>query len=438
MLLKKTICLTSIFLLNVFQYSYGQNIIIKYVGNSDNSINLTYKYTELGNSFTTLNRNNRILSIKSNDPQGFKCNDISRYTFIYAEPNETIDLNLNEKGLIVYSCSKSPYRKLESQFINDCYEKYGPTEAIFIKKIRDLQKIKKKIQSAYFDENYKGENLLLEKYYAEKKISKQFYKHFKSILWSLSQMNRLNNPREQNAGFADLEKSFPTAKNLMNVCEYRRCLLMYSYLKMKHSKIKIDLYNSLQFISTHFSNRIIIDYLSYYQLNFYLLNSKRKVDKKSLNLFYTLCNNKQFSDEIKTDFNQSIHSVFLKKLIEKSGYKLILIDFWASWCKPCLEEIPYSKKRIKEYPQVKYLFISIDKSKSAWLNETQKRTELFNSSNSYLINEIEDMELLNKLKITTIPRFVLLNQKGEIINSNFPRPSDPNFKLFIDEILDKQ
>jgi len=152
-------------------------------------------------------------------------------------------------------------------------------------------------------------------------------------------------------------------------------------------------------------------------------------------LFYSLCRNKQFVDEIRTDFSQKTNSIFLKNVIRKSGCKFAIIDFWAPWCKPCLEEFPYTKKRIKEYPQLKYIFVSTDKSKSAWLSEMKTKADIFNSTNSFLLSEINDEDLLKKLKITTIPRFVLLNQKGEIVNSDLPRPSDPNFKAIIDNVL---
>ncbi len=437
MLTKRIFLIISLIILNTLVYLNGQNIVIKYVGNSENSINLTCLYSELGNNISTLTKTNRILTIKSNKPQCINCVDRFRNSFIYAEPNETIYLDINKRGLIIYSCAKSPCRKFESMFINDCIEKYGPSEAIFIKKIRALQQTGKSKQSIELDENYTGEKKLLDEYYAKKMVSRQFYDYIKHLYWSLSVENKMNNPTEQNAGLNELKKSFPNADNLINVIEYRRCLLMYSQLVMKNSKIKTSLYNSLQFVSTHFPNQTIIDYLTFSNIKFYLLYSKQKIDSKSLSLFYNLCKNKEFLDEIKTDFDQSTKSVFLKKIIEKSACKFAIIDFWASWCKPCLEELPYSAKRIKEYPQVKYIFISIDKSKAAWLNEMKKRPELFNSTNSFLINEIYDDDLMSKLKITTIPRYVLLNQNGEVVNLNFPRSSDPNFKTVIDEILKK-
>ncbi len=437
MSLRKKFFSIAIFLLSIIHcLLYGQNIVIKYVGNSNTSINLTYLYRELGNSTATLNRSNRMLTIKSNKPEFINCNDIMRSTIIYAEPNEIIDIDINDKGLLIYKCNKSPIRKFESEFINDCYEKYGPIDEVFVKKILLMSKNKNK--QVNIDENYENENTLLDKYFEEKKTSIQFHDYFKSVFWSLSLINKMNNPKEQNTAFNDLKTSFPKANRLINVTEYRRALICYTLLSMKNLKTKPTVNNFLQFTSTHFPNQIIIDYLSYYKIKFSLLQSKPRIDNISLNMFYNICKNKQFTSEIKTDFNKKTSSVFLKKLIEKSGCKLAVIDFWASWCKPCLEEIPYSLSRIKEYPQIKYIFISIDKSKSDWINETKKRTDVFNSSNSFMISEIKDENLLKSWNVTIIPRFILLNKKGEIINLNFPRPSDPNFKTIIDEILSKQ
>ena len=119
------------------------------------------------------------------------------------------------------------------------------------------------------------------------------------------------------------------------------------------------------------------------------------------------------------------------------GKKKQKIDFWASLCKPCLEELTYVKKIINEYPQIKYIFVSIDKSKSDWLSATKKRTDIFNSTNSFILNEINDKDILSNLKITTIPRFILLDENGQIIDANLLRPSDPNFKSVIGKYIKK-
>jgi len=436
MALNKIIGFILFFLLNVNGICEGQTISIRYIGNSETTINLTYLFIELGNSTVALNKSNRILTFESNTPQIIKCDDISRNTIIYVEPNETIDIDVDNRGMLLYNSKKSSFRALESQFVNDCYIKFGPSEPAFIKKML-LSTRSKNSKSLKIDECYLGEKKLLDDYYAKQKLSSQFYECFKLIYWCLTLENKINNPKEQSIGFVELKKSFPNAKDLMHIYQYRTCLLSYCHHLIKNSKIKPDLDSSLQFILTHFSNQTIIDYLMYNKLKFHLINSSQKVDSKTLNLFYDKCKNKGFIDDIKTDFGQGVNSIFLKKIIKESGCKYAIIDFWASWCKPCLEELPYAKKIINEYPQIKYIFVSIDKSKSDWMNATKKRTDVFNSTNSFILNEINDKDMLSKLKITTIPRFVLLDENGQILDANLLRPSDPNFKSVIGKYLKK-
>jgi len=155
---KKTLLL---FLISTF--SFSQNIIIKYIGDSEDSIMLTCQSIESLRSPIVLNKNNRDLKIKLDCPTTILCNQIFRNTLIYASPDETIELDINDKGLITYSCKSNNYRKLESEFINDCFEKYGKTEIISdyneLKQVRLLNNISK-----YFDKEYIKEQELLKIY----------------------------------------------------------------------------------------------------------------------------------------------------------------------------------------------------------------------------------------------------------------------------------
>lgn len=51
----------------------------------------------------------------------------------------------------------------------------------------------------------------------------------------------------------------------------------------------------------------------------------------------------------------------LEKIIEESKTPL-LINFWATWCKPCIEEIPYFQKEVQEFAKdsVQLILVSVD------------------------------------------------------------------------------
>lgn len=436
MIQDKLLVLAILILLNVNGICKGQTITIRYIGNSDVSIHLVYSFIELGNSTSTLNKTNPILSFESNNPQIIKCVDAYRNTAIYVEPNETIDIDIDNRGLLQYKSAKYSYRYFESQFINDCYLNNGPAEPIFIKK--NLLSIQNKnIMSIKIDERYLNEKKLLDEYFANQKLSSRFYEYFKTIYWCLTLENKISNPKEQSIGFLELRKSFPNAENLINNYQYRTCLLAYCHYLMKNLKIKNDLNSSIQFITTHFSNQVIIDYLMYNRFKSHILNSNTRIDNKILAQFYERCKNKDFIADIKTDFDQKVSSKDIKSIIEESGCRLAIVDFWASWCKPCMEELPFAKKVMNEYPQIKYIFISIDKSKSDWLNATKIRPDIFRSTNSFIVTEINDKDILSKLKVTTIPRYILLDNNGQILDANLIRPSDSNFKKVIGKYLNK-
>lgn len=95
------------------------------------------------------------------------------------------------------------------------------------------------------------------------------------------------------------------------------------------------------------------------------------------------------------------------------GEKLTLIDFWATWCKPCMKAIPELKKIHKKYQSkgVEIIGISCDGPRSV-----SKVGPLSKSLGiTYPVLMDIDAEIKTNLNLTAFPSLVFVNPKGEIV-----------------------
>ena len=118
--------------------------------------------------------------------------------------------------------------------------------------------------------------------------------------------------------------------------------------------------------------------------------------------------------------------------------KYVYIDVWATWCGPCKAEIPSLKKVEKQFhgKNIEFVSISIDNKEDheAWkkmiVDKELGGTQLF-ADNDWQSKFIQDY------MIKGIPRFILIDPSGNIVNSNAPRPSNKKLAELFDELLNK-
>jgi len=120
-------------------------------------------------------------------------------------------------------------------------------------------------------------------------------------------------------------------------------------------------------------------------------------------------------------------------LDELNGEKFTVIDFWATWCKPCVTGIPKLNTLYAKFSDqgVEFVGINIDGPR----NQSKVKPFAKSLGIKYPIILDPDQELVDYFNITAFPTLIVLNKKGKevFIHEGF----NPGDEQIISEELDK-
>jgi len=139
--------------------------------------------------------------------------------------------------------------------------------------------------------------------------------------------------------------------------------------------------------------------------------------------------------KVSPTFSYENHKGGKTSLADLKG-KLVYVDVWATWCGPCKREIPFLKELDKDFhgKNIAFVSISIDEKKDydAWKTMVTKE-EL----GGYQLFADKDWKstFVTEYGIRGIPRFLLIDAEGKIINSDAPRPSSTTIRSTLDGLL---
>lgn len=149
---------------------------------------------------------------------------------------------------------------------------------------------------------------------------------------------------------------------------------------------------------------LVTDYLSKYETN-------RMIDEVREGIGYGVAE----SDDLKlSDLNGREET--WESVIRKHKGKKIYVDFWASWCAPCVDQFQYKDKlKAKLGDQVVFLYLTLSDKEEKWKQAVEKYGV---RQNSYMVTNSRSSKFVEEHKIQSIPRYMIVDENGKIIHVN--------------------
>jgi len=121
-------------------------------------------------------------------------------------------------------------------------------------------------------------------------------------------------------------------------------------------------------------------------------------------------------------------------IISKYPGKVVYIDFWATWCSPCMNEMPNSKILHDKFAgkDVVFLYLASQSPEKTWKSVIAEKDI---KGEHFLLTNNEFSAISEKFQISGIPRYVLVDKTGRVADDNARRPSDGKLPGDIDKLL---
>lgn len=144
---------------------------------------------------------------------------------------------------------------------------------------------------------------------------------------------------------------------------------------------------------------------------------------------------KKMEGVVSPSFDYENHKGGKTKLEDLRG-KYVYIDVWATWCGPCIAEIPHLKKVEEKYhgKNIEFVSISVDTEK-----DYEKWKKMVVSKELGGIQLFADKnwmsDFIKAFGINSIPRFLLIDPNGNVVKADAPRPSSPLLVELLDGLV---
>lgn len=146
---------------------------------------------------------------------------------------------------------------------------------------------------------------------------------------------------------------------------------------------------------------------------------------------------------IKTDFSKEAlqqkvededgKSITIQQILDQHKGKVLVIDFWAGWCRDCLKALPKAKELEENNKNIDFVFLSLDRSKEGF-DKSLERFEMKDKENYWFASGWKN-DFNNYVDLNWIPRYMVIDQKSGIAKYYAISPEDPEIQITIDKLL---
>lgn len=103
--------------------------------------------------------------------------------------------------------------------------------------------------------------------------------------------------------------------------------------------------------------------------------------------------------------------IALDQILDKHRGSVVLIDVWAAWCPDCIKGFPDLKQIQLDFPDVDYVFLSVDKTEQSW-KEAIEKYDL--EGDHYWITDGMKGNFGKSIHLDWIPRYILIDKMGNV------------------------
>jgi len=201
-------------------------------------------------------------------------------------------------------------------------------------------------------------------------------------------------------------------------------------------------------ISENINNSFIRQEVEYqYVLNRFKINREKD---QTYQQYIVTATNKEYIEDIKrlywgTKTKEGLPSPDFQcigangKKVSLSDFrgKYVYIDLWATWCVSCIAEMPDLKSLEKKYEGKKIQFVSISIDRKQDELKWKKFVKDSHLIGQQLINYDGKSDFADFFRISTVPRFILIDPNGLIVNEDALRPGEHDLAKQLDSLLAK-